>query len=221
MSNKRDPEKAIQEYLEKQNRPYSAGDIFLNLHKEFGKTAVAKALEVLAENSKVIEKIYGKQKVYGPSQDRFGDIKPEELTLLDTKAVDLQEELKKLQTEIHQQENEISNFSKQMTTDNLLKTVTNFKNHNSELSLKIENMKSGRNLISKEDRLKINKQTGSMVSHWKKRKRMTTDIVDCILEGYQKTKKHLIEEIGIETDEEAGLTIPSTNWFKFKIMFSL
>ena len=211
MSSKRDPEKAIQEYLEKQNRPYSAGDIFLNLHKEFGKTAVVKALEGLAENGKVIEKIYGKQKVYGPSQERFGDIRPEELTMLDTKTVDLQEELKKLQTEIHQQENEISNFSKQMTTQKLSSTVASLKNSNSELSLKIESMKSGKNLISKEDRQNIAKQTKSMISQWKKRKRMATDIVDCILEGYPKTKKHLIEEIGIETDEEAGQKVPNTN----------
>lgn len=211
MSSKRDPEKAIQEYLEKQNRPYSAGDIFLNLHKEFGKTAVVKALEGLAENDKVIEKIYGKQKVYGPSQERFGDIKPEELTLLDTKTVDLQEELKKLQAEIHQQENEMSIFSKQMTTEKLSTTVASLKNNNSELSSKIDSMKSGQNLISKEDRQNINKKTNSMVSHWKKRKRMATDMVDCILEGYPKTKKHLVEEIGIETDEEAGQKIPNIN----------
>ena len=205
---KRDPENVIQEYLESQNRPYSAGDIFLNLHKEFGKTAVVKALEQLAENGKVIEKIYGKQKVYGPSQEGFGDIKPEELKKLDTKAVELQEEMKKLQAEIHQQESEISKFSKQMTTNDLSDTVTNLQTSISELAAKIEKIKSGRCLISKEERQKISKQTGTMVQHWKKRKRMAADMVDCILEGYPKTKKHLIEEIGIETDEELGLKVP-------------
>lgn len=211
MSSKRNPEKTIQEYLEKQNRPYSAGDIFLNLHKEFGKTAVVKALEGLAENGKVIEKIYGKQKVYGPCQERFGDIKPEELTLLDTKTLELQEELKKLQSEIHQQEHKISIFSKQMSTEYLSSTVTSLINNNLELSTKIDSMKIGKNLISKEVRQNINKKTKIMVSQWKKRKRLTTDMVDCILEGYPKTKKNLIEEIGIETDEEAGHQIPKIN----------
>ena len=209
MTSKRDPNKAIQEYLEKQNRPYSAGDIFQNLHKEFGKTAVVKALESLAEQSKVIEKTYGKQKVYGPCQDKFGDIKPEELTSLDAKATDLQERLSKLKSEIHEQDSEISSFSKQMTTLELENAVEALKERNMELTSKINKIKSGRCLISKEERQKIKLHTGKMVTHWKKRKRMTTDMMDCILEGYPKTKKHLIEETGIETDEEIGIKIPT------------
>lgn len=39
----------IYAYLKDQNRPYSVNDIFLNLHKEVGKTAVQKALDSLVE----------------------------------------------------------------------------------------------------------------------------------------------------------------------------
>jgi len=209
MSVKRDAEKTIQEYLEKQNRPYSAGDIFNNLHKEFGKTAVVKALENLALQKKIIEKIYGKQKVYAPTQDRFGDIKPEELKSLDAKCVDLQEELKKLQSEIKQQENEISIFAKQMTTEELTESVEKLEKLNTELTQKINKIKSGRVLITKEERQKINNHAEKMISHWRKRKRMTNDIVDGILEGYPKSKKHLLEETGVETDEEVGVALPS------------
>jgi len=209
MSVKRDAEKTIQEYLEKQNRPYSAGDIFNNLHKEFGKTAVVKALENLALQKKIIEKIYGKQKVYAPTQDRFGDIKPEELKSLDAKCVDLQGELKKLQSEIKQQENEISIFAKQMTTEELAESVENLEKLNTELTQKINKIKSGRFLITKEERQKINNHAEKMISHWRKRKRMTNDIVDGILEGYPKSKKHLLEETGVETDEEVGVALPS------------
>jgi len=209
MTSKRDPNKTIQEYLEKQNRPYSATDIFQNLHKEFGKTAVVKALESLAEQSKVIEKTYGKQKVYGPCQEKFGDIKPEELKALDTKAADLQEKLSKLKSEVHAQDSEISSFSKQMTTQELDNACKTLKERNMELTSKINKIKNGRCLISKEDRQKIKVHTGKMVTHWKKRKRMTTDMMDCILEGYPKTKKHLIDETGVETDEEIGIKIPT------------
>ena len=55
--------KAALEYLNKQNRPYSAIDIFNNLHKEYAKTAVVKCLEMLASEGKIKEKTYGKQKV--------------------------------------------------------------------------------------------------------------------------------------------------------------
>lgn len=43
----------VKKYLEQQNRPYSVNDIFLNLHKEIGKTAVQKALDHLTAVSNI------------------------------------------------------------------------------------------------------------------------------------------------------------------------
>jgi 26S proteasome regulatory subunit (ATPase 3-interacting protein) len=37
----------VLKYLIGQNRPYSVNDVVQNLHKEFGKTAVQKAVDVL------------------------------------------------------------------------------------------------------------------------------------------------------------------------------
>ena len=37
---------------------------------------------------------------------------------------------------------------------------------------------------------------------------MATDILDSILESWPKSKKCLYEEIGVETDETAGVTLP-------------
>ena len=60
---KSNPNESVLEYLTQQNRPYSANDIVLNLHKEHGKTAVQKALDLLVADGKVVEKLNGKQKV--------------------------------------------------------------------------------------------------------------------------------------------------------------
>jgi 26S proteasome regulatory subunit (ATPase 3-interacting protein) len=46
------------------NRPYSANDIQTNLNGQLGKTAVVNSLEELANEKKINEKVYGKQKVY-------------------------------------------------------------------------------------------------------------------------------------------------------------
>lgn len=46
-----------------------------------------------------------------------------------------------------------------------------------------------------------------MMTVYKKRKRICMDILNSILENYPKSKKHLFEEIGIETDEEAGFCV--------------
>ena len=52
-------EAAVLEYLTKQNRPYSVNDVVLNLHKEHGKSAVQKALDVLVADARVKEKVGG------------------------------------------------------------------------------------------------------------------------------------------------------------------
>ena len=51
MSAKTNEIEQIKIYMIKQNRPYSVNDIFLNLHKAVGKTAVQKSLDQLVEVS--------------------------------------------------------------------------------------------------------------------------------------------------------------------------
>uniref|UniRef100_A0A8C7XAR5 Homologous-pairing protein 2 homolog n=1 Tax=Oryzias sinensis TaxID=183150 RepID=A0A8C7XAR5_9TELE len=60
-------------YLNEKNRPYSAQDVFCNLQKQhgLGKTAVVKAMELLALEGKIKEKTYGKQKIYFADQVGF------------------------------------------------------------------------------------------------------------------------------------------------------
>ncbi|KAL8603663.1 hypothetical protein ACOMHN_017160 [Nucella lapillus] len=76
------------------------------------------------------------------------------------------------------------------------------------LRAKISKLKEGRVLVSKEDRDKVLKRRSQCVKEWRKRKRMSNDIIDAILEGYPKTKKHLMDEIGIETDEDYNVQPP-------------
>lgn len=54
----------------KENRPFSAQDITTNLNGELGKTVIVNTLEKLASDNKIIEKVYGKQKVYMALQVR-------------------------------------------------------------------------------------------------------------------------------------------------------
>lgn len=43
---------------------------------------------------------------------------------------------------------------------------------------------------------------------WRKRKRIVKDIIDTVLENSEMTKKNLLETIGLETDEDAGIALP-------------
>ncbi|CAG0922250.1 unnamed protein product [Notodromas monacha] len=45
------------------------------------------------------------------------------------------------------------------------------------------------------------------MTEWRKRKRMAMDMIDGVLEEYPKTKKALLEDIGVETDEMVGVSL--------------
>lgn len=61
--------------------------------------------------------------------------------------------------------------------------------------------------IKPEDKARIEKEYNANVGEWKKRKRLIKNITDTILENYPKSKKALYDDIGVETDEAAGIDI--------------
>jgi len=211
MSKKSEEEasEAVLAYLTKQNRPYSAVDIFSNLHKEFGKTAVQRSLEKLASKGIITEKINGKQKVYAPKQDQFADYDENEVKKIDEKIRLSQEKLKHLQETLKSQESELRNVNSTLTTEDAKARLTELTNKCNRHQERIKNIKSATNHVTPEEKDKIYKEHKLFVQSWRKRKRMATDILNSILEGYPKPKKQLIEDVGIETDEEYGAEIPN------------
>lgn len=69
---------------------------------------------------------------------------------------------------------------------------------------------TGSSSVTPEESAKIRKSHEEAVKQWRKRKRLLTDITDTIMEGYPKSKKQLYEELGIETDDDVGVVIPTT-----------
>ncbi|XP_074623836.1 homologous-pairing protein 2 homolog [Acropora palmata] len=211
MSKKSDEEAtdAVLAYLVKQNRPYSSADIFSNLHKQFGKTAIQRSLEKLASKGTISEKINGKQRVYAPKQEQFGDYNEYEVKAIDEKIHLFQERLKKLQQILQTKESELRSVSSTLTTKDAKDKLTELTNKCNKYHERIMNIKSAKNHVTPEEKDKIYKEHKLYVQSWRKRKHMATEILNGILEGYPKPKKQLIEDIGIETDEEYGTVIPN------------
>jgi 26S proteasome regulatory subunit (ATPase 3-interacting protein) len=62
--------------------------------------------------------------------------------------------------------------------------------------------------VTAEEKAAIGAAHTTTVTLWRKRKRMATDVLDSILESWPKPKKTLFEDIGVDTDEEAGVKLP-------------
>lgn len=200
--------KPVLDYLMKQNRPYSAIDIFNNLHKEYGKTAIIRALDQLVEEEKIKEKTYGKQKVYFPEQSQFPTVQDEDLQKMDAEVKNMTGTLEEIMQAVRSNEAILSKLNSSLTTSEAKEKLSTVKNEISALEAKLADLESNAIKIDPAEKDAIYANNSRYVKEWRKRKRLTTDMVDAILEGYPKGKKTLFEEIGIETDEDVKVSLP-------------
>ncbi|XP_071386580.1 homologous-pairing protein 2 homolog [Centroberyx affinis] len=212
MSKKDNGGTLILAYLNDKNRPYSAQDVFCNLQKQhgFGKTAVVKAMEQLALEGKIKEKIYGKQKIYFADQAQFKDVKDADLKAMDSQISELNTEVQTISQSCRQLDAELKELSSSLTTEEMMSEIRELKAECSGYRERLEKIKSATNHVTPEEKEKVYKDRNVYVKEWKKRKRMASDMMNAILEGYPKSKKQFLEEVGVETDEDCKVVVPST-----------
>ncbi|KAJ1655915.1 hypothetical protein IWQ61_004420 [Dispira simplex] len=202
-----DGEQMVLNYLRKTNRPYSATDIFNNLHGALTKSAIQKALVQLHERSDIHGKTYGKQSVYVARQDDQEAPSTEELVEMDEQLESLKHELAGLKEETKELTTELSGLNSSLTNEQLEKRIAELTAENEEFEERLEVLRSGDNRMSAEDKERIDKAYDEYRKYWKKRKSMFKDIFDTITEHMPKKPREFMEEVGIETDEDAGVDI--------------
>ncbi|XP_007899659.2 homologous-pairing protein 2 homolog isoform X1 [Callorhinchus milii] len=200
----------ILKYLNDQNRPYSAQDVFGNLQREhnLGKTAVVKALENLTQQRKIKEKVYGKQKIYFADQDQFPAVSEVELKSLDSEISEVSKKVETAQQNSRQMETELKELNSSMTTQELTAEIKALNKECVVYQERLRKIQSSSSLVTPEEKEKVFDERKQYVKEWRKRKRLATDLIDAILEGYPKSKKQFFEEVGIETDEDSKVTVP-------------
>ena len=203
-----DTEKSVFEYMKSQNRPYSAIDVFNNLHKAYGKTAIVKALESLAEKKKLLEKTYGKSKIYVVDQAQFPNVDDAILLELDNKIGAMKKCVDESSAKLSTLSSNLKALNSSLTSEDAAALLKKLKPEVEALEERLSVLKSNTVCIDADQKRKINEKCKSMVGQWKKRKRMTTDLMNAVLEGYPKTKKQFIDEVGIETDEDCQVVVP-------------
>ncbi|XP_068560566.1 homologous-pairing protein 2 homolog isoform X1 [Cebidichthys violaceus] len=212
MSKKDNGATLILAYLNEKNRPYSAQDVFCNLQKQhgFGKTAVVKAMELLALEGKIKEKAYGKQKIYFADQSQFTNVNEADLKAMDCQISQLSAEVQSLTQSCRQLDAELKELSSSLTAEEMMSEIRELKAECSGYRARLEKIKSATNHVTPEEKEKVYKDRDVYVKEWKKRKRLASDMMDSILEGYPKSKKQFLDEVGVETDEDCKVVVPST-----------
>merc|ERR1719376_1644032 len=131
----------------------------MNMGKDLGKTAVVKALEGLAAEGKIREKVYGKQKVYVIDQSHFPEVDESGVKSMDEQISQLNGRVQLKGEEVRKLESEVKTFDGMISTAAAQEEV-------SRLQSEIEKIYKGRE---------------TYVKAWRKRKRISSDILNAIL----------------------------------------
>ncbi|KFM71210.1 hypothetical protein X975_03617, partial [Stegodyphus mimosarum] len=201
-SNNTSVPKDVMDYLVVQNRPYSVIDIFNNLHKDHSKAAIMKALEQLTAAGKIKEKTYGKQKIYFVDQSELPVAQDSDLKQMDAQISNLGLTLSEIQRMIKNAENHLATLNKSLTTEEAEAELNAVQKEIPLLKEKLSALESNSNHVRPEEREALHKDKIKYSKEWQKRKRLANDMIDAILEGYPKSKKELLEELSVETDED-------------------
>jgi len=206
---KSDGKAAVLKYLTNQNRPYSVNDLVANLRNEIPKTMMQKVLDGLVQEDKVKEKVNGKQKAYAVNQDDFPVASEAELDTFDKEATKVQNELNEVNAQIKVKEDKIRTFNSQLTTGQAKEKLREVQNEIAHLEQKLGDLSNQSGKMVDQDTMKAAKNLQNQtVREWRKRKRMFSNLTDALLENCPIPKKSLFEEMGVESDQDAGVTMP-------------
>ncbi|XP_066590340.1 homologous-pairing protein 2 homolog isoform X2 [Prorops nasuta] len=188
----------VYQFMKTQNRPYSVGDIVSNLKNQFGKSAVQKACDQLVNKEKLFEKAYGKQKIYCIVQDSKYD--PDELMRIDKElqahANEVESKCQEMEKKIKSQEALLSSLKSTMTLEEAQQEKARLEESVNALTHKLDDLMAS---AGTEDLTKLKRKAQSALneysSEYNKRRRLCTEIIECILENFPGTKNELFEDI--------------------------
>jgi len=193
-------EDTILDYLRSQNRPYNVNDIFNNLHKGVAKPAAQKALDTLTAQGCVIEKSYGKQKIYFINQNNVAEVGQEELSSIDAKISALNDQYKDELRIVQEKEKELAMTKSMPSIIDLKNKTAEFNQRIAEDEVKLDQMATSGTEVDVAELRAIKLKEDARRKEWQKRRRICMNMVNVILEGYPKSKNDLLEEVGLEQD---------------------
>ncbi|XP_074295697.1 homologous-pairing protein 2 homolog [Silene latifolia] len=197
-------------FVNEQNRPLNTQNAADALQKfNLKKTAVQKALDSLSDSGKISFKEYGKQKIYIARQDQFEIPNSDELAHMKDVNAKLQEQISEQKRANSEIEGEIKTLHSNLTLEDMQAKLERLNKEVEEMEIKLTKLRGGVTLVKPEEKKAIQDQYMSAISHWRKRKRMFRDIWDSITENMPKNLKDFKEELGLEFDEDAGVSLQS------------
>lgn len=196
----------IQKYINEQNKPFSAVTIFENLHKTIKKAHVVRICAQLAQDGKIIEKEFGKCKIYYADQSQFPSVSEKELQEMGDEIDELNERSKELATEVTTLKSELKSLETAMSDAELKKSNEQMIKMVAEYEIRLKALAGAEKIDPKEFQL-LQTEIGRLNKIWKDRRVQCKEKISMLADGLEKDDAEIEEAAGIETEEQLGLPL--------------
>jgi cell division septum initiation protein DivIVA len=171
------------------------------------KAAADRSLASLVAKGIVNKKEYGKINIFILTQDKLDLPDPEEVVRVDAAIKELIEQISEYGSALDDLRGQVGQLQTVRTVQEAKDEVARLNENIASKEAKLEKLGDGSNLLSKEDKAKVELQYFKFLSAWKKRKRMARNIADTVGESSGMKATEFFEKIGVETDEEMNSNI--------------
>uniref|UniRef100_A0A3Q3XPX4 Leucine zipper with capping helix domain-containing protein n=1 Tax=Mola mola TaxID=94237 RepID=A0A3Q3XPX4_MOLML len=141
---------------------------------------------------------------------QFKDVGEADLKAMDRHISELSAEAQSLTQSCRQLDAELKELSSSLTTEEMVSEIEELRGECAGYRARLEKIKSATNHVTPEEKDKVYKERDVYVKEWRKRKRLASDMINTVLEGYPKSKREFLDEVGVETDEDCKVVVPST-----------
>ncbi|KAG0322051.1 PSMC3 interacting protein [Linnemannia gamsii] len=201
------PERIVLDYMSKQNRPYSVTDIVTNLHAAVTKTECQRAVNSLVDKELLTSKTFGKQTIYVVRQDTIETAKPDELSSIDKRLVQLREIIVEQKSKQKQLSAELASLNSALTMEEIEKRLATLTSKNEQSKEHLFLLRSGSQLVPVEESQRVTREMETHRKLWTQRRRLFKDMFSTVTENLPGKPKELLEELDISLDDPIDINI--------------
>ncbi|KAG3079408.1 hypothetical protein PI124_g19652 [Phytophthora idaei] len=201
-----DAEAAVLDYMRKTNRPYNLLNVFENMHRAIAKPSLTNLLDNLVAKEELVSKMYGKAKIYYMNQNNLPVPSEEERLAIEEQIKTVTFECTASEQELKSAEATLSGITSQISDADLDAALKQLEEEAATLETKVETLDQlGQVPVSPGRKDALKRKFTKYRTAWVARKRIAMDGVNQIADGMEKKTKAVLDLVGVETDEEAGI----------------
>jgi hypothetical protein len=145
------------------------------------------------------------------TQEQFETISKEELAQLDKDVMALRAQVSTEKEAVATLGGKCRSLHASLSNEALATELVRVRAENESMRAKVHELSKTSRVVSEKERQQMNKRLAFALSKWKERKRLTMLIADTLLDNAAERLKmkrpELLEDAGVETDEEMGVSM--------------